>query len=153
MLIDVKPHPVHEGIFVSPNGEVYRRLATSVGSSGYHTVKVTRGGTIRRHTLVLETYKGPSDGLWSRHLDGNPANDSKDNLAWGTQKENMNDAVIHGTTTKGSKNARAKLTEAEVLEIKARLAKGESGSALAREFRVSAPTICDIKSERTWGWL
>ena len=153
MLIDVKPHPVHKGIFVSPEGEVYRRLEASLSHGGYHTVKIAMGGTVRRHTLVLETYKGLSDGLLSRHLDGNPANDSKDNLEWGTQKENANDAVIHGTTTKGSKNAMAKLTEVEVSEIKARLFAGESSCSLAREFEISQGAICDIKANRTWGWL
>lgn len=153
MLIDVTPHPTHEGIYVSPEGEIYRRLSASLGAGGYHTVKIGKGGTVRRHTLMLESFKGPANGRLTRHLDGNPGNDSVGNLEWGTQKENGGDSIKHGTTTRGEKNARAKITASNVLEIRGRLATGESICSLAREFLVSDTCIHDLRAKRTWGWL
>lgn len=51
--------------------------------------------------LVLEAFVGPRPtGLLARHLNGNPEDCSVGNLAWGTQKENMADAVRHGTSAR-----------------------------------------------------
>lgn len=50
------------------------------------------------HCLVLEAFVSPRpDGMVTRHLNGNPADNRVENLAWGTQAENMRDAVRHGT--------------------------------------------------------
>lgn len=148
----MKPHPYHPDLYVTEDGEVWLKLAASPSSGGYHTVKVKNGQTVRRHTLVLETYKGLGNGRIARHKDGNPANDHVDNLEWGTQAENMQDAVAHGTFQKGVL-ARAKLKAEQVSEIKQRLKAGESMTSLASEFQVTVPTIYDIANGRTWGWL
>ncbi len=153
MNIELEPHPIHKNIFVSPTGEVFKRLEVSNSSGGYHTVHVTTNKTVRRHTLILETYKGLSFGRVARHLDGNPANDSVENLEWGTQKENLADAILHGNTTRGEKNKHAKLTANQVLEIRRRLSEGESSICLVSEYRVSLGCICDISHRRTWSWL
>lgn len=153
MLIEAFPHPRLSDIFVTKDGEIFRRLSASVSSGGYRTVKVMKNKTVRRHTLMLETFKGQSEGRLTRHLDGNPENDSLENLEWGSHKENAADAIAHGTTTKGAKNARAKITEADVIEIRRRLAVGESISYIAKEFAVSPACIHDIRGKRTWGWL
>lgn len=44
----------------------------------------------------------------------------------------------------------AKLTNAQVAEIKRLIAKGARTSALATQFNVAAQTICGIKAGRTW---
>lgn len=50
------------------------------------------------HRLVGEAFIGPlPPGLQTRHLDGNPANNAVTNLAYGTQSENMQDSIRHGT--------------------------------------------------------
>ena len=50
------------------------------------------------HVLVLSTFVGPRpDGMEVRHLDGNSLNNSLENLAWGTHKENTQDAFVHGS--------------------------------------------------------
>lgn len=57
------------------------------------------------HQLVLLAFVGPRpEGMVTRHLDGNPADNRPQNLAWGTQSENNYDAVRHGT------HAEARLT-------------------------------------------
>lgn len=50
------------------------------------------------HRLVLAVFKGPCpDGQEVRHLDGDPSNNSLNNLVYGTTSENRYDSVIHGT--------------------------------------------------------
>jgi hypothetical protein len=50
---------------------------------GYKTQKVAR--------LVCEAFNGPpQDGQVCMHLDENARNNKPSNLAWGTQKENLN---------------------------------------------------------------
>ena len=51
---------------------------------------------------------------------------------------------------RGAGNAHATLDDERVLQIKVRLAAGESGRTLAREFDVSEPTVSNIKSGKTW---
>lgn len=51
---------------------------------------------------------------------------------------------------KGEANGNAKLTEAAVIEIRARRAAGETTTALAREFGVSVTMISKIHLRRKW---
>jgi HNH endonuclease len=139
-ILKLKRHPSCPEIWVSSHGRVFRELTPTLDSAGYHQI---RNGTfrLRRHVLVAETWVGlRPPGFVVRHKDGNPGNDHPDNLEWGTQAD-------------GSKNAHAKLTEAQAKEIKQRRASGESGRSLAKEFGVSQSTICDIHKGRCWSWL
>lgn len=48
------------------------------------------------HRLVLLTFVGPCpEGMECRHLDGNPTNNSLDNLKWGIRSDNLRDRVRH----------------------------------------------------------
>lgn len=157
MKVDLHKHPTYPDLYVTEDGRVFRELVGCIDQGGYMLLKVTTGQqvlTLRRHQIVLEAFKGtrPS-GSVARHLNGVPSDDSSGNLSWGTQKENAEDTMVHGNTLKGEKNSRAKLTEGNVLDIKARLASGESGGAICQDYGVSWSTICDIKTKRTWGWL
>jgi hypothetical protein len=64
----------------------------------YHLhVKGDPGRTFRAHVLVLSAFVGPPDsGHLGRHLDDDPENNALSNLSWGTQGDNMNDAVRNG---------------------------------------------------------
>lgn len=58
------------------------------------------------HRLVLTAFDGPApDGTEGRHLDGDPTNNTIDNLVWGTHSENQLDQVLHGTHVNASKDA------------------------------------------------
>ncbi len=103
------------------------------------------------HRLVLEAFSPPTDSsLVCRHVDGNASNNHILNLKWGTYKENGRDKVFHGTSTRGEKSHSAKLTANQVLEIRRRLANGEIGNRLAKEYGVEEPTICCIRTRHTW---
>lgn len=104
---------------------------------------------IKKHPTIPDLYV--TDDV--RHLNGKAGDDRRDNLAYGTRADNMADAVQHGTTTRGTKNAQAKLTEADAQAIKTRRAAGESGRSLALEFGISESAVCDIFRGRTWVWL
>ncbi len=154
MLIDATEHPEYPGVFVTKAGEVFRRISASPSQFGYRTVKLPLGGskhqTVRVHTLVLETYRGPSLGRVARHGIRGPGDDSLDNLQWGTQKENCQDTIAHGRTTTGVKNAQAKLTDDTAMQVYVRYRAGESGAVLAREFGISQPSVVAVGNRTTW---
>ena len=153
-MIDLYLHPYLPNVWVSPDGRVFEeKLPKNRNQKGYVAVYVCRQ-TVQRSHLVCETFHGerPS-GQEARHLDGNPAHDTRDNLAWGTHRRNMTDMVEHGRSQRGRKNTFNKLPEDRAKELKRRLMEGESGAALAREFGMSPQLCCDIKNGRAWAWL
>jgi len=154
---EAKQHPGDSTLWIMPDGRVFQELTVYHDSNGYSQVAIgKRGarGNVRRHVLVCETFHGPRPlNAVVRHKNGKPGDDREDNLEWGTQEENLQDAVRHGTTTKGSKNARAILTEEQVVEIKQRLRAGEGTSSLADWFYMSKQAICDIRAGRTWSHI
>ena len=121
-----------------------------------HLYKDDRCVTRKVHHLVLEAFDGPCpEGMVCRHLNGNPADNRAENLKWGTEKENNEDKIRHGTSGKGSRNSRAKLSEEDVLCIKDCLKDPYPGIVcdLARRFGVRHTAISRIKSGTRWGHL
>jgi hypothetical protein len=56
-----------------------------------------RKETRKVHHLVGEAFNGTRpDGAQTRHLDGDPSNNTASNLTWGTNAENQADIVRHG---------------------------------------------------------
>jgi len=124
--VNMKPIPGFDNYCITKDGRVWsfpRRKSSKNGIwlksfthlSGHLSVclyKNNKKSTKHIHRLVLETFvsKCP-EGMECRHLDGNPANNSLDNLRWGTTKENMNDKIKHGKSNFGEKNNKHKLTD------------------------------------------
>jgi hypothetical protein len=79
-----------------------------------------------------------------------------DHLSIGTAKENYRQAWERGSHDNtnigaaGEANYSAKLTEAQVREIRTRRAAGERATELAVEFGVSESTVSDIHLRRRW---
>lgn len=77
-----------------------RVLRQRTDSRGYKHVGLSANGvasTFKVHAIVLEAFVGMRPvGMHARHLDGDPANNAVDNLAWGTASENAADTVRHG---------------------------------------------------------
>lgn len=72
-------------------------------------------------------------------------------LRWATHKENMEDMVGHGKSTRG-RHASAKLTESDVREIRS-LRRQVKQAELARAFNVRVDTISEIQRHKTWSWI
>lgn len=76
------------------------RALTPNSGKGYPYCNLSRNGELSRayiHRTVLDAFVGPGDGQCACHIDGNPLNNRLDNLRWGSQSDNMDDAVRHGT--------------------------------------------------------
>ena len=103
------------------------------------------------HHLVLEAFVGPRpEDCEARHLDGNPGNNRLDNLAWGTKAENQADKIRHGTILRGTANPASKLTEADVIAIRA---SNKRQVDLAEIYGVTQPIISAIRLRKIWKHL
>lgn len=126
-------------------------LLTANPISGYVTVSLNNGikqRTGKVHIMVCEAFHGPRpEGKQACHKDGDKLNNSKVNLRWGTQQENMNDRDRHGNTRRGEEHPNAKLNMCEVRQIRSRhkrFCKTNGARALAREFGVSDHVIKQV---------
>lgn len=101
------------------------------------------------HRLVYSAFHGPIPACaYVLHNDGKYLNNRPDNLRVGTQKENMDDQLIHGTRRFGEDVSNAKLTEKDVVRIRT---SGESLTKIAKELGVSRVTVANAASRKTWG--
>lgn len=78
--------------------------------TGYTQFKVSVDGVIFEwllHRLVCEAFHGPPtpETPYALHRDGNPSNNTADNLYWGNQSQNNYDTVRHGKHFNASKES------------------------------------------------
>lgn len=137
------------------NGGV-KELSPSTDRKGYKRVGLYDENSnrtfIQIHRLVLFAFEGePDEGEEARHLDGDPTNNRRENLAWGTISENREDARRHGTLNTGEKNGGAKISESDVVEIRERYAEGGiKQQSLADEFGISRVQVTRICAGDRW---
>jgi hypothetical protein len=110
----------------------WRRLKGHVDPQGYVVVLLGRRKDRLVHRLVLEAFVGPCpEGMECRHLDGDPANNRRENLCWGTRRS-------------GERHHRAKLSDLQARIIRHAVAPGRRdgvASMLARAWGVSAAAV------------
>lgn len=103
-------------------GSRWRPLKPLPARGGYHAVHLRAGGKVFRrlvHRLVLEAFVGPRpEGAQACHGDGDRTNNRLTNLRWGTPAENAADRDRHGTTARGERVGTAKLSDADVAELR-----------------------------------
>jgi HNH endonuclease len=100
------------------------------------------------------TYGTITDELRVLHHCDNPSCVRPDHLFLGTHQDNSNDMIAKERQLKGAQHGRAKLTEADVLTIRARYAAGGiSHRALARQYGVGGTTIMHILHRENWRHL
>lgn len=123
-----------------------RVLRQTILKGGYLNVTVVG----RVHAAVMLAFRGPPpSGHWVAHNDGVKTNCRLDNLRYDTPSGNHADKFRHGTHNRGTRNHRAKLTEAEVLAIRA--SEGNQ-RAIATQFGVSQGHISIIRARKQWSW-
>lgn len=120
------------------------------GRNGYGLFYI-HDRTVPAHKVAFELCCGPvPDGLFVCHSCDTPSCVRPDHLFLGTPKQNSEDMVQKGRhkgQEPGEGHKLSKLTEADVLLIRS---DPRGPSDLAAQFGVSAPTICDIRSRRSW---
>lgn len=154
-------HPDFPDYVVGRDGEVTSHVHTRprvlhpIGMGKYQGFTLRdKTGRLRRiyhHRLVIETFHGPCPpGQEARHRDGDPGNNSADNLIWGTRAQNMRDKESHGTAPQGERHPMAKLTEADVREIRRLHADGVGLPDLMARFGVTRMTCWRAATGRQW---
>lgn len=113
--LQMRPVPGFEGYYASNTGRIWstrewrgergRWLKGGVHSKRTGHLSVMLAGTHHlTHAVIALTFLGPRpEGLQVRHLDGDPTNNRITNLAYGTQTENAQDMLRHGTNYQASK--------------------------------------------------
>ena len=151
--------PGYPGYMVTRQGQIRgpRKILRPMESESGHLFVVAyyekKGRKLFVHKAVLLTFKGPCPpGHESRHLDGQPKNNHDTNLKWGTRFEQRADDRRHGTLAVGERHGKAKLTEAQVLDIRRRH-KSETMASMAREFGVSHACFWRAALGMRWGHL
>lgn len=149
--------PGYAGYAVTADGQLYgprgHRMRPKVTPDGHLKVLTRRGNrprTLFLHRAVLLAWVGPpGPGEESLHGDGDPANNVLGNLRWGTRVENHADRARHGVLVEGERQHAAKLTAADVREI--RRLRGTVGiRALARRYGVDHSAVSRAAAGRSW---
>lgn len=77
----------------------WRILVQSYDPYEHHWVQLWGGPGLRKSAFVARLMAEafvPGSGECVRHLDGNPHNNTLENLAWGSHKDNAQDTLRHG---------------------------------------------------------
>lgn len=131
-----------------------RLLTPTPDDTGRLRIKLRMNGSAkdaRVSSLIALAFIGPRPkGLLVLHGNGDDSDNHIGNLRYGTQKENMADSLRHGTIMRGERHVFAKLTEAQVLEIRSST---EKLKPLAERYGVCLMTISDIRNRKRWGHL
>lgn len=169
----MKKIPGFENYSIDEDGRVFSHLSNSFlkpfqrsKKFGHLCVNLVYGksGTKSKfktefvHRLVLETFaEKRKESQVCRHIDGNPKNNHISNLRWGSQKENCQDKMIHGTHVFGSKNGNSKLTESDVISIRNEFQqigrKKNNAKQLSDKYQIHEEVIKKIVFGDSWGHL
>jgi hypothetical protein len=103
-----RPIPTHDGYEASEDGRIRHtateeELTQEVTSKGHVRVAIPRTngrGKVPRfvHRLMALAFFGPQPTPWHTdvaHWDGDPSNNTIQNLRWATQAENAKDRIRH----------------------------------------------------------
>jgi len=108
----------------------------------------TRGRNTSAHRIAWELYKGEiPEGECVLHRCDNPPCVNVNHLFLGTQSDNMKDAGRKGRMRKGSIHHNAKLSDADVVAIRASTGLQKD---IATQFGISRSNVSIIRSGKGW---
>lgn len=124
-----------EGRIMSPNNNGKGYLSVMLGKNNRHYI----------HTLVLETFLGPSI-FEVNHKNLIKADNTLNNLEYVTRAYNQRHMIL------GGKHNKVKLSKENRLKIKELFNAGKARKELAKQLNVSKSTISSIINNKTWSW-
>lgn len=172
-LMEWRPCPGFAQYEISESGDL-RRLNSSqtrkagwrhrgyINSDGYleYALRDESGRKVHAlaHRLVAEAFIGPapSSSHEVAHKNGSRVEHHYRNLRWAERVENHADLQVHGTATKGERNGRAKVTDADVIDIRREYLaiKASAGKRSVRElddrYGLSRTTLLRIAKGQAW---
>lgn len=120
------------------------------GNGNYHSVDIfdlTTGCSVTKyvHVLVAEAFIGDRrEGMELDHMNGNKYDNRAANLQYVSRSVNMGRAAAQG------KYKKRDLSPDDVREIRRLHGEKFGTTKIAKRFGISAPSVCDIVSLRTW---
>ena len=148
--------------FITPCGKVWsvranRYLIPHADGCGYPFVALCDASRSLRvqpkvHVLVARAFIPNPNGLPQvNHIDGDKTNNAVSNLEWISRAANIRHAFDIGLASQvGSRNAYAKLTEADVMTIRKMSNQGIIQKTIAAKFGVTRSTVCRIAQGKSW---
>lgn len=142
------------GVVFGPKGVALKPDAYALKESGYELVTLYKNGSKKRarvNRLVAEAFL-PKVGAPKcvRHLNGIRTDNQASNLAWGSHKDNSQDAREHGTLRQGVTHPMAKFSVADIERIKYLRSCGVTSRELGKIYDVDRSTIGRVISNRTY---
>jgi len=115
----------------------------------------TGGRKRRAHHVAwfLATGEWPPADRVVCHTCDNPPCVTFGHLFIGTHADNVADKVAKGRQPQGAAHGRSKLTDEQVLEIRAAHASGETQASLTRRFDLTSGAVSMICARRRWNHL
>lgn len=157
----MKAIPGFPGYYINLKGQVWsdksnRLLLIGIHTQGYKQcwpyTKPGKQKTSSIGSLLLTTFvRLPEPGELCRHLNDINTDDRLDNLAWGTQKDNMDDMSRNGHNLIGENHKGSKLFPLDILNI-LHLCKQKkyTNMKISKMYNVDPTTITDINKRRSW---
>jgi hypothetical protein len=145
------------------NGECWQWVA-SKNHDGYGQFGL-KGRSVRSHRIAYILANGLiPDGMFVCHRCDNPSCCNPAHLFIGTCADNNSDKLAKGrnvppppnstkTRRRGEKHHLAKLSEADVMEIRRRASLGETGTALGKEFGIGQQQASRLIKGKSWEHL
>lgn len=128
----------------------------SKNKKGYGTVNLSSHKTNLVTRVIWEIFRGAiPDGMLVCHICDNPICFKIEHLFLGTHADNSADMVRKGRSgnTRGEKSGKAKITEAQVAEMRTRRAAGELNKTIAASFGLHPAHVSRLTRGKRWGHL
>lgn len=125
--------------------------AKSTTTTGYGKFSLHAGGWMLAHRAAYEMHVGSiPDGMVVCHRCDNPRCVRPEHLFVGTMADNQQDMAQKGRSTRGEKNPMARLTEADVREIRNKHAAGVKRDDLCAQWGVSLGCVSGVVDGINW---
>lgn len=127
----------------------------SINKKGYGVFASEHSNLAHRYSWVLAHGITVPDQLYVLHTCDCRHCVNPSHLYAGTPQDNVDDMMERGRWTpfRGEENPQAKLTEADVKEIRRRCGAGETQASVAQEYGITPVTVSCVCTGKNWGWL